>query len=118
MSGFAVMYDACVLYPAPLRDLLMRLALTDLYRAKWTNEIHDEWINNLLENRYDIEAQHPDHFLNNLLDQSPEGVLPAIKSHRLSLKNPPKSVGEYLQTLKNQSLTAFVMNLEKIKDFL
>ena len=28
---FTVVYDACVLYPAPLRDLLMRLALTDLY---------------------------------------------------------------------------------------
>jgi hypothetical protein len=32
-SHFTVVYDACVLYPAPLRDLLMRLALTDLYRA-------------------------------------------------------------------------------------
>ena len=25
-SHFTVIYDACVLYPAPLRDLLMRLA--------------------------------------------------------------------------------------------
>jgi len=33
-SHFTVIYDACVLYPAPLRDLLMRLALTDLYRAR------------------------------------------------------------------------------------
>ena len=32
-SNFTVIYDACVLYPAPLRDFLMRLALTDLYRA-------------------------------------------------------------------------------------
>lgn len=31
MSKFIVIYDACVLYPAPLRDLLMRLALIDLY---------------------------------------------------------------------------------------
>ncbi|CAK0756983.1 hypothetical protein WCLP8_2780026 [uncultured Gammaproteobacteria bacterium] len=31
-----------VLYPAPLRDLLMRLALTDLFRAKWTDAIHSE----------------------------------------------------------------------------
>ena len=42
-SNFTVIYDACVLYPAPLRDLLMRLALTDLYRARWTDMIHDEW---------------------------------------------------------------------------
>ena len=34
MSAFTVLYDSCVLYPAPLRDLLMRVALTDLYRAK------------------------------------------------------------------------------------
>jgi hypothetical protein len=29
VNRFTVVYDACVLYPAPLRDLLMRLALTD-----------------------------------------------------------------------------------------
>src|SRR3990167_4305326 len=45
-----VVYDACVLYPAALRDLLMHLALTDLYQAKWTEEIHDEWIRNVLLN--------------------------------------------------------------------
>src|SRR5579863_4356667 len=32
----------------------MHLALTDLYRAKWTNEIHDEWIRNVLINRADL----------------------------------------------------------------
>lgn len=48
MSKFTVVYDACVLYPAPLRDLLMRLALTDLFKAQWTDEIHEEWINALL----------------------------------------------------------------------
>lgn len=31
MSNFVVLYDACVLYPAPLRDLLMNLAITDMY---------------------------------------------------------------------------------------
>lgn len=48
MASFAVVYDACVLYPAPLRDLLMHLAMTDLYRAKWTQEIHHEWMRNVL----------------------------------------------------------------------
>ena len=55
MTSFSVLYDACVLYPAPLRDLLMHLALTDLYRAKWTNDIHDEWIRNFLANRPDLK---------------------------------------------------------------
>ena len=42
MSALTVLYDACVRYPAPLRDWLMRVAMTDLYRAKWSNAIHDE----------------------------------------------------------------------------
>ena len=42
MIHFTALYDACVLYPAPLRDLLMELALSELYRAKWSNRIHDE----------------------------------------------------------------------------
>lgn len=57
MTNFFVLYDACVLYPAPLRDLLMHLALTGLYRAKWTNEIHDEWIRNVLVNRKDLDRK-------------------------------------------------------------
>src|SRR3990167_3486196 len=57
MTNFSVLYDACVLYPAPLRDLLMNLAITDMYRAKWTNEIHEEWIANLLANRSDLNCE-------------------------------------------------------------
>jgi predicted nucleic acid-binding protein len=54
VSNFTAIFDACVLYPAPLRDFLMHLAITDLFRAKWTNEIHDEWIRNVLKNRPDL----------------------------------------------------------------
>lgn len=53
-SNFILIYDACVLYPAPLRDMLMRLALTDLYRARWTDMIHDEWTRNVLKQRPDL----------------------------------------------------------------
>lgn len=55
-SAFTVVYDACVLYPAPLRDLLMRVAMTGLYRAKWSAEIHAEWMRNVLKNRPDLTA--------------------------------------------------------------
>lgn len=43
MVGFTALFDACVFYPAPLRDLLMRLAMTGLFRARWSAAIHDEW---------------------------------------------------------------------------
>ncbi len=48
MGKFSVIYDACVLYPAPLRDCLLRLALTDLFKARWTDDIHAEWMGALL----------------------------------------------------------------------
>ncbi len=54
MAGFVALYDACVLYPAPLRDLLMHLALSGLFRARWTTRIHDEWMRNLLAKRTDL----------------------------------------------------------------
>jgi hypothetical protein len=47
--------DACVLYPAPLRDLLLSLAASGLYQARWTQLIQDEWISNLLANRPDLD---------------------------------------------------------------
>lgn len=54
---FIVVYDACVLYPAPLRDLLLEIAFSDLVTAKWTDAIHDEWIRNLLINRPELEGK-------------------------------------------------------------
>jgi len=53
-SNFIVVYDACVLYSAALRDLLMWLALTGLFQAKWTEQIQEEWITNVLKNRPDL----------------------------------------------------------------
>ena len=49
--------DASVLYPAPLRDLLLELAVSDLFRAKWSRVVHDEWIRALLRNRPDLTAE-------------------------------------------------------------
>lgn len=51
------LYDACVLYPAPLRDLLMHLALVGACQAKWSELIHDEWTRNVLANRPDLRAE-------------------------------------------------------------
>ncbi len=57
MATFTALYDSCVLYPAPLRDLLMRLALTDLFRARWTDRIHEEWMGALLARRADLSRE-------------------------------------------------------------
>ena len=175
VTDLTVVYDACVLYPAPQRDFLMHIALTDLYRAKWTDQIHEEWIRNLLKNRsdlsieqltrtrnlmnagvrdclvtgyeglirtlklpdpddrhvlaaaiwaradinvtlnlkdfpdkalepYGIEAQHPDDLLDNQFELASDKACLAAKRNRMSLKNPPKNVDEYLATLEAQGL--------------
>ncbi|SFB65137.1 PIN domain-containing protein [Azotobacter beijerinckii] len=49
-----------MLYPAPLRDFLMHLALTGVYRARWTAQIHEEWKRNLLVNRADLAREQLD----------------------------------------------------------
>jgi predicted nucleic acid-binding protein len=185
VSRFIALYDACVLYGAPLRDLLMHLALTDLFRAKWSDDIHEEWMRNLLQARpdlrreqlertrdlmnahvrdclvtgyeelitalqlpdpldrhvlaaairskadiivtfnlrhypnevlekYGIDVQHPDEFITHLLDIAAPTVCAAAKRHRESLRNPPKSVEEYLSVLERQGLPQSVAVLQGI----
>ena len=189
VGGFTVVYDACVLYPAPLRDLLMHLALTDLYRAKWSDAIHDEWMSSVLKDRpdltieqlrrtrdlmnahvrdclvtgyetliptltlpdpndrhvlaaavhcrasaimtfnlqdfpaatlasYGIEAVHPDEFLSFQLELAPHIVCAAAKRHRTSLKNPPKSIDEFLNTLEAQGLNRMVAKLRTLAELI
>ncbi|MFV1966497.1 MAG: PIN domain-containing protein [Pirellulaceae bacterium] len=189
MASFTALYDACTLYPAPLRDLLMHLALTDLFRARWTDQIHDEWIRNLLKDRPDlapeqlkrtrllmnthvrdclvtgyedliegltlpdpddrhvlaaairgsasvivtfnlddfppacldrfgVDAQHPDDFITHLIDLAPATVCAASKRHRASLKNPPKTVDEYLGALAKQRLPETVSRLREFDELI
>lgn len=86
MATFTALYDACVLYPAPLRDLLMELALTDLFRAKWSHMIHDEWIRAILKNRPDVTAEKlkrtrdlMDIHVRDCLVENFEDLIPALK---------------------------------------
>ena len=189
MLNLIVLYDSCVLYPFILRDLLMELALHDLFRAKWSNKIHDEWIGNLLENKpdlekakldrvkklmnshvldaivedyehlentlnlpdpndnhvlaaaiassskiivmynlkdfpvrelskYNIEAQHPDKFLMNIMEVNEAKFIFAVKQARLRLKNPPKSKEEYLEILNNRDLKKTSRVLQSYKNLL
>jgi hypothetical protein len=189
VSHFTAVYDACVLYPAPLRSLLMYLALTDLFRAKWTDAIHEEWMRNVLKDypditreklertrdlmnahvrdclvtdyedlitavtlpdpgdrhvvaaairagadvivttnlsdfpketlgKYGIEAQHPDEFITHLLDLAPNLVCAAAKRQRESLKNPPLTVEQYLESLERQGLAQTVASLRQFAELI
>ena len=55
---FIAVYDADVLYPNTLRDLLIRIAqLPHLVQAKWTEKILDEVTANLRKNMPDHPAK-------------------------------------------------------------
>lgn len=43
-------YDACVLYPFHIRNLLIQCAVDRLVQVHWTDAIHDEWMRNLAAN--------------------------------------------------------------------
>ena len=149
---------------------MMQLAVTDLFKAKWTADIHQEWIDAILRNEphrdrtalertrdlvdratgdclvtgyealvpavrlpdpdarhvvaaaivgrcdaivtqnledfppealatFGIETQHPDDFFRNQRSLAPGLVCSALRKVRARLKNPPKSVDEYLAIL-------------------
>lgn len=50
----ALVLDACVLYPASLRDLLIRLSAAGFYRARWSERILNEMIDHL-----EVNESHP-----------------------------------------------------------
>jgi predicted nucleic acid-binding protein len=53
---FVVLYDANVLYPSTLRDLLIRVAQAGLVQATWTERILDEAFSSLSTNRPDLDS--------------------------------------------------------------
>jgi predicted nucleic acid-binding protein len=55
LASFTVIYDACLLYPASIRDLVIELARTGQFRAKWTDRIHAEWINAVARARPELD---------------------------------------------------------------
>ena len=69
--AFTVVYDADVLYPSTLRDLLIRLAQAGLVQAKWTDQILDETFRNTQRNRPDLDPRN--------LDRTRELMLRAVR---------------------------------------
>ena len=54
MTNATAFLDTSVLYSAPIRDLFLELAASDVYQAKWSDMVIDEWIHALLHNRPDL----------------------------------------------------------------
>lgn len=55
MSHYTALLDANILYPAMMRDIFVQLANDELFQARWTADIHREWIEALLKNKPHFE---------------------------------------------------------------
>jgi len=114
-SNYTVVFDACVLYPAPLRSLLMYLALSGQFRARWSADIQDEWIRNLLVTRADLTRTQLEK-VRDLMDLHVPGSLvtnyqPLIPSITLPDENDRHVVAAAIQT-RAEAIVTF-----NLKDF-
>src|SRR5215470_11707976 len=50
-------FDACILYPFHLRNIIVQTAVDRLVDARWTDAIHEEWIRNLTADAPAIPAE-------------------------------------------------------------
>lgn len=64
---------------------------------------------------FGMRAQHPDAFALGLLLAAPAEVCRAVRTHRLALRRPRKSIEEYLNTLERQSLSRTVRKLSEYR---
>ena len=73
--AFVVIYDACVLYPAPMRDFLVRLALTPLVSARWTERILSECFDSIARNRTDLPTERLDRTRSRMCGALPQAMV-------------------------------------------
>jgi predicted nucleic acid-binding protein len=75
MSSFTAFLDANVLHPAELRSLLMYLAVSELFRARWSNDVHEEWISSVLKRRPDINREKLERTRNLMDMKAPDALV-------------------------------------------
>ncbi|MCJ2126597.1 PIN domain-containing protein [Methylobacterium sp. J-077] len=56
-STFTAFFDANVFFGARLRSLVMEVAQSGVFRARWSPEVHDEWIRSVLGRRADLRRE-------------------------------------------------------------
>lgn len=58
-AKYTAILDANTLYPSLVRDLLLSLAGTGLYHARWTHKINEEWTRNLAAAKPELAHKLP-----------------------------------------------------------
>lgn len=63
--------------------------------------------------RYGMEAHHPDDFVRDLIDLDEVTVAQEVRAQAAALKNPPRSLSEMLERLRDQGLTVSAAMLKR-----
>ena len=115
MANITVIYDANVLYPAPLRSILMYLATRHLFRARWTLDIHQEWIRNLLAKRTDLTQKQLEIQRDLMIQAIPDSLIEGYQTIIQELTLPdPDDRHVLAAAIRAKAETIVTMNL---KDF-
>ena len=78
--SISAVFDACVLYSAPLRDFLLWQGYRGLVRPFWSNEIQNEWTRHLLRNRPDLKREHIERTCREMDAHFPSGLVRGYES--------------------------------------
>lgn len=57
ISTFTAFFDANVFFGARLRSLVIELAATNVFRARWSEDVHREWMKAVLDKRPDVSPE-------------------------------------------------------------
>ena len=107
--------DANVLYPAPLRDLLLNIAELELYEPKWSDKIQNEWTENLLKNRKDLKSSQLNRTVKLMNEAFQKANVKGFASIQSKLKLPdPNDCHVLAAAIKSKSSIIITNNL---KDF-
>ena len=72
--------DANVLYPALMRGLLLELAYRELYGARWSKHIEEEWTRSLRKNRPDLDSARIERTCRLMSLHFPEAIVTGYES--------------------------------------
>jgi predicted nucleic acid-binding protein len=87
---FVALLDANVLYPIPLCDALLRLAETEVFQVRWSEEILQEAIRNIKRNNPSIDPADIDRRFRAMRESFDEAMVTGYESLEPVLTNHPK----------------------------
>jgi predicted nucleic acid-binding protein len=74
-TGYTVLLDASVLFPAFISGLLLWIASSKLFRVRWTNQIHDEWVERRLQRYPDLDRAQLERRRQRMIEEFPDSVV-------------------------------------------